>query len=607
MSRRFPQRPRRTALLFVAVAGVLAAPRADAEVTIEIDGLEGEFAGVARDNLELSQYLTRELSAAQLRRLTREGEEEIRHGLEPWGYYDVEVSSELREEGGNFKAIYHVKLGERVIVRESSTIVTGAGNELEVVQRSLADFEPKVGEALDHWLYELRKTEITTAMQSRGFLDTSLERHRVEVTRATRSATIDLAWNSGERYRMGAVHFNGNQLPAEFLDDYIPWNPDAFYSVEDLLRLQQRLVDADYFSIVSVTPQLEDRAAGRVPINVQLVPAKRNIYTASAFISTDTGPGGKLGFQRRWLNDRGHKAGAQIEYATRLESYSTYYRIPKPGLDSRMYSIAAGYRDEETDSTRSRLARLSVSEQLDNWHGYARTLGVQYVNGDFTVANEQRSSNLLYAEGLLVRRRADDLLFPSRGVSVTYTARAAAQGLLSDTTLLQARADLKWVRPAGDRSRVILRASGGALEAGDFNALPPELRFFAGGDRSVRGFDYQQIGDERECRAPPVPDPANAGAPLPAPDDCTDLVIGGRYLALASAEFEHYFTEQWGAAVFVDAGDAFSGTFNANVGAGVGVRWRSPVGIVRVDFALPVKTDTGDEGLRFHVMIGPDL
>jgi translocation and assembly module TamA len=598
---------RRRLPLFLAAALALGPAASRAAVTIQIDGVEGEFAGVARDNLELSQYLTRELSVPQLRRLAKAGEDEIRHGLEPWGYYDVQVRSELQQNGADFKAVYHVTLGERVIVRQSSVIVQGEGRELPVVKAALDAFEPRVDEALDHWLYELRKNEVTSTLQARGFLDAALERHRVEVMRATRSASIDLAWTSGERYRMGDVRFAGNQLPADFLGRYVPWTSDDYYSVDDLLRFQQRLVDADYFSIVSVTPGLEQRADGRVPVDVQLVPAKRNIYSASAFVSTDTGPGGTLGWQRRWLNDRGDKAGAQLEYATRLESYNVFYRVPEPGVRSRLYSFTAGYRDEETGTTRARLARLGAQEQLDEWHNYARTFGVQYLRGTFVVAEQLNSTKLLYGEALLTRRRADDLVFPSRGFSVTYTARAAPGQLFSDTSFASVRADVKWVRPSGDRSRVILRASGGALEAKKFDNLPPELRFFAGGDRSVRGFDYQAIGERVAIPADvrtalKLAYPKKSDADIP-----TEGVIGGRYLAVASGEFEHYFSEQWGGAVFVDAGDAFNSQLNANVGAGVGVRWRSPVGIIRLDFAVPVRTDHGDHGLRLHVMIGPDL
>jgi translocation and assembly module TamA len=601
-----PACPARPLLALLLLATAAASPAAERPpVRIEIEGVEGEFAGVARDNLELTQYLNRELSAAQLQRLVRKGEDEIRRGLEPWGYYDVQVRSELTGTEGDYQATFHVTLGERVIVRSSSVVMNGPAHDFEPVRLAVDGFEPRVDEALDHWLYELRKTEISSLLQGFGYLDAQLERHRIEVTRATRSASIDLAWNSGERYRMGAVSFAGNQLPESLLRRYVPWEPGAPYSVDDLLRLQQRLVEADYFTSVAVTPDTEKRADGTVPVDVQLVRAKRNIYTASAFVSTDTGPGGRVGVQRRWLNDSGHKAGVQLEYASRLEAYSAYYRIPRPGKENRLYNFAGGYRDEETGSTRSRLRRFSANEQLDDWHGYARTLGVQYVDGNYVVAEELLSSKVVYGEVQLIRRRADDLMFPSRGVSMTYTARGAAEGLLSDTYLASLRADLKWVRPAGDGSRWILRASAGALETGNFDALPPDLRFFAGGDRSIRGFDYQQIGEIKS----PLSDAAVAR--LKSIDSKAVIpdygVIGGRYLTLASTEFEHYFSEQWGGAVFVDAGDAFNSKPNANVGAGVGVRWRSPVGIVRVDFAVPVRTDLDDHGLRFHIMIGPDL
>ncbi len=118
----------------------------------------------------------------------------------------------------------------------------------------------------------------------------------------------------------------------------------------------------------------------------------------------------------------------------------------------------------------------------------------------------------------------------------------------------------------------------------NFDDLPPELRFFAGGDRSIRGFDYEAIGEQN-----------SAGG-----------IIGGKYVAIASAEYEHYFVENWGAGVFVDAGDAFSSSFDVNVGTGIGLRWRSPLGLLRVDVARAVVTDLKKE-FRIHLVIGPDL
>jgi translocation and assembly module TamA len=555
------------------------------KVRLEIRGVGDELAQAARANLELQDFLEREVTGRQLRGLVARGEQQIRRGLEPYGYYEARATGRLERIAEGWRVTFTIEPGEPARVRRSQVRVLGSGAELKPVREALQAFAPKPGQALDHALYEASKARIGTALQTNGYFDATLDRHRVEVTRAARSADIDLAWNGGERYRLGATSFSAVQFPDEFLQGYLPWEPGAFYSVDDLLVLQQRLIDADYFSLVSVQPDVARRADGAVPVEVLLTPAKRTIYTAGAYVSTDLGPGGRLGIQRRWINDQGHKWGAEVEYSTRLQAVGTTYRIPRPGVRNRYFEFAAGYRDETTDTSRSTLKRLSASEVLDRWHGYQRTLGLRLLDGNFTIADELRSSKLLYAEGALARKRVDDQMFPQRGVAVNYLLRLAAPGLLSDSSLAQLRADARWVRPAGRDSRLILRASAGALDASNFDALPPDLRFFAGGDRSVRGFDYQAIGER----------------------NATGGVIGGRNLAVASAEYEHFFLERWGAAVFVDAGDAFSSDFNANVGAGIGVRWKSPVGIVRVDFAVPVSTDLEDRGLRFHIVIGPDL
>src|SRR5690606_31435325 len=235
--------------------------------------------------------------------------------------------------------------------------------------------------------------------------------------------------------------------------------------------------------------------------------------------STDSGPGVKLGAQRRWLNKRGHKLGGEVEYSSRLQEISTTYQIPKPGPRNRNYTFGAGYRDEETDTSRSRMARLAANEVTERWKGFTRTLGLQYLNGDFEIADQRGSTSLLYAEGLLTRKKADDVYFPASGYSLLYGLRFGFESLLSDTSFTQVRAEGKWLRKIGEDGRFIARAALGAMVVDNFDALPPELRFFAGGDRSVRGFDYQEIGEVNS----------------------TGGVIGGEYLVVGSGEYEHYF------------------------------------------------------------------
>jgi translocation and assembly module TamA len=562
-----------------------AAPLRAERVTVVVEGVEGDMLQSVRASIELAQYEDREVSPVEVRRLFERADDQAREALEPFGYYAAEATAKLeRPEPSQYKATVSVQPGEPVIVRKERVVVAGEAAELELVKAALQRFQPKQGERLDHGAYERSKQEISGTLGNEGFVRAQLVKHRVEVVRAANSAEIDLEWDPGPRHRFGAVRYTDAQFPDKFLQRYTPWREGEFYSTEKLLELQQTLVDADYFSAVAVAPDLEHAQDATVPVDVALVPAKRTVYTASVYVSTDTGPGTKLGVERRWLNKRGHKLSSEMQYSTRMEDYRVQYRSPQPGRPNRALNFGVGYRDEETDSSTSRMARAAATEVTDRWKGFTRTLGLQYLNGDFEIAERQRTTSLLYAEGLLTRKKTNDLYFPLSGYSLLYGLRLAAESLLSDTSLAQARAEAKWLTQVGEDGRVILRAALGGMVVDDFDALPPELRFFAGGDRSIRGFDYQQIGD------------TNAAGE----------VIGGEYEIVASAEYEHYFVANWGAAIFVDAGDAFTQQFDTNVGAGIGLRWKSPVGLVRLEVARPVVSDF-DHSWRVHLVIGPDL
>ena len=301
-------------------------------VSVAVEGIEGEVLESARASIELRQYEDREVSPVEVRRLFERADEQIRVALEPFGYYDAEVSAKLeRPEPTQYRATFRVKPGEPVIVRQSRVVVTGEAAELKSVQAALEHFQPKQGQPLDHGAYERSKAEIAAALANDGFIAAQLVKHRVEVVRAANSAEIDLEWDSGPRHRFGAVRYTDAQFPDKFLQRYTPWRAGQFYSIDKLLELQQSLVDADYFSAVAVTPDLEHVKDAVVPVEVVLVPAKRTVYTASVYVSTDTGPGTKLGFERRWLNRRGHKLSSEIQYSTRLQDFRTQYRDPEAG------------------------------------------------------------------------------------------------------------------------------------------------------------------------------------------------------------------------------------------------------------------------------------
>ena len=583
----------RTRLRFALPLALLCASVRAAGIDVEVEGLNEEQREAVLATLQLGDYKKRDASAAELRAAYSQADEQVRQALEPFGFYDAQVDKTLSGDANSgWKAKITVQPGEPAIVRRSRVEVTGEGRDQRRVKQAVEAFQPKDGARLDHPTYEASKAVIETSLRGSGYLDAKAVQKRVTVRPEENSAEVDLRYESGPRYKFGDVRFSGDAPFSEnFLGDFVPWREGAYFNSEQVLNLQQRLVDADYFELVSVTPALDEKKDGTVPVDVLLKRDERTVYSGEVYYSTDFGGGVRVGAQRRWLNRKGHKADAQVEYSQRLQEAAVHYQIPRPSREDRSYDFGVAYRDETTDVARSRNFQIAASRSEKRWHGFTRTLGLKYLVGDFELGQDEDelefgSSKLLWAEGTLTRRRVNDRLSPRKGYVFDLGLRLASEALVSDTDIAQSWVRGTWLIPSGDRSRFKLRGELGAMSVGDFDALPPDLRFFAGGDRSVRGFDYHEIGEQ----------------------NANGIIIGGKYLAVASAEYEWYFREDWGAAVFVDAGDAFSDQFKVNVGAGVGLRWRSPLGPIRVDVGFPVQTDRDlENSWRLHVQLGPDI
>jgi translocation and assembly module TamA len=573
-------------------------------LTTQIDGVDDPLKSAVSAAAEITQYEKKDVTAAQARRLYTNASEQIVKALEGYGYYNAKTDGALDETAQGWSAVIHVHTGEPMRVSEFKLELPDPARDEKPVAAALAAFTPKAGEQFDSTAYEKSKAAVTSALFASGYLDAVNSEHRVEISRSANRATIALKWQPGARYRFGEVVFKGSQLDDGFLDRYIPWHTGDFYEQNKLLRLQQKLVDADYFAVVDVLPDKDHAHDGIIPINITLMPALRTIYTAGIFADSDIGIGLKGSVTRRWVNAHGHKIKVEALLAQRQKSLAATYTIPLPGPNDRSYNIGAIYSDTNTTTTQSKTTRL-VANETQQWLGFTRILGVNALTGDFIVATFKNSSTLIYPEASLERKHLDDPAFVREGYSILLDARGTP-GFLSDTKFLQVRGEAKWIHGIGDNQRFITRGSLGATAVDDFNALPPELRFFAGGTRTIRGYGYETIG-------PPLPE---ALVPLAIENckhnsslNCSTLIVGGKDIAVGSAEYEYYFKPNWGIATFVDVGDAFSqvSEFRTHIGTGVGVRWRSPVGMVRVDIGVPVNDPDGKHGVQLHLVIGSDL
>lgn len=600
--------------LLVAVSLCLAACPAAAEKVVRIDlkGLnDARLDTNVRSALSLNAAIGTELRPRRLRHLLQIAQDETRTALEPFGYYapsiritrsdrvstDIDDTDEQDTDiSRSLTVTINIDLGDPVKVRHIALAVDGDGQQDTGVIAALDAFHPRTGEVLDHGLYETSKARIALALAQHGYFDAELRQHRVEVTRAQHAADIALQWDSGLRHTLGRAQFTQQPttiLHPSLLDKLVPWTPGDAYDEAQLDRLRQSLVALDYFSLVDVQADTQHAATHQVPVHVQLTPAKRSIYSVGASYGTLTGAGISAGIERRYLNQRGHKALAQFDWAEQRKSATLQYRIPAFAWLDGWYSASLQAADEQTRYVNSRRIELvaSRSGQYNRYLNLAASLHVlreRWAYASLTKPVQQfQFASFVYPALRAEYIDVDDRMAPRRGAGGTLTLRGGKGGSDGRATFTQLHASVQWFHGFDADSRLIARGELGHTFTRDLLNLPPSLRFYAGGDRSVRGYGWHEIG-------PMITTPAGR------------YFTGAPNMLAASVEYERYFHGPWGAAVFVDTGDAFSGKrASLRTGVGIGLRWRSPVGPVRIDIARGL--DQPDAPFTLHLNIGADL
>jgi translocation and assembly module TamA len=573
---------------------VACVAQAASVVRVDITGLDDAQSTNVRESLSLVDAIGKDLSGRRLAYLLRQTPAQVQAALEPYGYYSAQVDVQRAAVAGKpAQAVVTIAVdrGAPVRVRKARVAITGDGGDDPPLQRDVAAFTPAIGDVFDQGVYETSKARIAGDLADRGYFDAALADHRVEVTRAQQAADIDLAWSSGARYALGRVDFTQSPQPiirARVLDKLVDWTPGDAFQQSRIDRLRQSLLALDYFSRVDIEPDPAHAVDHRVPVAVTLTPAKRSIYTAGVSYGTDSGPGVRLGVERRYLNARGHKAQAELDYAQRRKTLTLQYRIPAFAWLDGWYTASLQAADEQTDYIDTRrvefvasrsgeinmhlTANVSLHVLRERWAYPAQGLAPAWQYGTFAFP-------ALRADYIDV----DDRLYPRRGIASSLELRGGMQGAGSDADFAQVHARASWFKGLGADNRLILRGELGHTFTDAVVDLPPSLRFYAGGDRSIRGYDYREVGPR-----------------------LGKFGLGANNLITASSEFEHYFSAQWGGAVFVDSGSAFNGRRpDWHTGVGIGLRWRSPVGPLRVDLAHGL--DHPDSNFTLSLNFGADL
>jgi translocation and assembly module TamA len=482
-----------------------------------------------------------------------------------------------------------IELGPLTLVRQLSIKIEGQGLEDKAIQTLLSSLRLKQGQPLEHSVYENAKNALQSLALSRGYFDFEFEQSNIKVFESLNVADITILIQSGTRYKFGDLRIANDTRSQTLAKRLAPFKAGDLYQASQLGLLNQRLRQTQYFRHVIVRPLVASSVDYAVPIDVILTHKPRDNFDVGMGGASDVGPRFTGKWQRPWVNDSGHFAGAQI-YVSSPEQYVSFdYKVPLEDAIHNYLSYQAGYQAQNDNDTSSYKWSISASRHwtVEN-SDWQRSAFLRLEQETFIQGLEAEQTTRLLTPGFtLSRLRSKGGLDINWGDKQTITTEFASESLLSDINMLRVTAASKWVRSAGQH-RFLWRAELGGIVTNAFEQVPSSLRFFTGGDQSVRGFDYKTL------------------SPFEFDSDGERELTGGQYLAVASVEYSYHVAENWRAAAFVDVGNASEKLFNDTAfGFGLGAIWNSPIGPVRFYLAKG-KSDFG-ETRYVHISMGPAL
>ncbi|MDH2998648.1 hypothetical protein A1D22_02465 [Pasteurellaceae bacterium LFhippo2] len=475
-----------------------------------------------------------------------------------------------------------VKLDERDI-KISGGLVTDQ-DYIKLVEKDV----PAEGTILNHETYDGFKSNLEKLAQSKGYFDGIWTTHRLEVYPKEHLADWRLGYDSGVRYKYGDITFTNSQIREDYMRNILRIQSGDDYYINDLSKLSSDYTSSNWFSSVLVEPDINEKEK-TVDLNVLLQPRKKNLMEIGIGYATDVGPRLQFNWKKPWINDRGHSLETNTFISKPEQSFEFGYNIPvKSNPLHYYYQFSGGINHEDQNDTKATGAHLGFQRFWNHETGWAFSLGMKARYDSFQQGMEPRTKTLLlYPTASVNRTRSDGNRFPLWGDSQKLTVNWGSKLWASDVNFYSFKASTAWIRTYFSNHRFVLRGEVGYLNAGEFNRITPTLRYFAGGDMSVRGFGYKKI----------------------SPLDSAGKLSGGSHLATGSAEYQYQVYPNWWGAVFYDTGLSsrhFKGK-ELHSGVGVGVRWASPIGAIKFDLATPVRSPNNQKGVQFYIGLGSEL
>jgi translocation and assembly module TamA len=563
-------------LLAGLAAAALAASPAGA-VDVRVDGIDD---GLAEEAIDAAGVRDLDCAAAPWAVRFRSGRLEvaIRERLRDRALLAPTIAVRQHSEGDCWLIEVEVQPGPETRLRSVEVEVRGEGREALAPLLARPTLVP--GDRLDEARYESFKRALHERALALGYLAARYEVNRIDAWPEAGVADVALVLETGRLHHLSSLRLDvePDRLDDDIVERLLDWQPGAPWSLADVGELRRRLLASGYVDTVDLRSRPGPDAT--VALDAALRLRKRHRVGGGVGFATDIGPRAEVGYENRFLNRRGHQAGTELRASPVLSSLRGEYRLPLQGRRDPWLYLEAGVTAERTDTVEADTISASVRRVQQGPFGTRLTQFLDLSRERFEVALDDETARLAIV-GLALDRTRRTALEP---LELGWQAQASIRGTatpVSTTDFLQLRFQTELALAAGRRSRVLLRSELGTTWTPSIATLPASVRFFAGGDRSIRGYGLDDVG------------------PLAANGE----VRGGRHLVVGSAEFERVLRGRWSGALFVDSGGAFNEADDPWVtGVGAGLRWRSPIGPVRIDLAVPL--DDPSRELRLHVGVG---
>jgi translocation and assembly module TamA len=518
--------------------------------------------------------------------------------IQALGYYRAIVEVEVKEKENEeepWDLLINVQLNEVTLVNSIQVKLTGDAQNDYIFNALIENLPIKPNESLHHGYYNKIKSDILSLGLQRGYFDGYLENATISITPEYR-ANINILYVSGSRYTFGKINFINNTIDENFINNLIPFNEGDSYQVSKLQKFQNNLENTQYFSNIVIVPEKTNESAIReksVPIQVTLQQAKKHYFDVGVGYATDTDFRVSGGWKTPLLNKYGHSQETQIKYSKINPGGRFNYSIPINGslndtLQFKLLLENDEYGDIESNYWSSKVSRTK-SNDTTNSEFYLRFLHEKWDIGSL----EDIADYFLLGYSWSNTFREGSLVDPSNGFSQYYNIEGTHTDISSEASFFKFHGHWRYIKSLSTKHRLVSRLELGYtyLSKSNVEELSPSLRFFAGGDQSIRGFSYQSIGPTR------IKDNEDGSQ--------ENIVVGGNRLVVASIEYQYYFTPKIRGALFADIGSSFDTGFQKSYSVGPGIHYMSPIGAIKLDVGYSLSEES--PSWRIHLNLGAEL